>query len=143
MSRVIRTDGPGKERTSLMRTSAEAIRRLSQKATIDDDAKDMVALLVYCFRQIDRGIDESVRAWEKRNYWVKAEQFRLRWAWVGQAALDLESLIRAQDWDRIPAVLVGLLPHFEEITVSRLTRSPDIWEGAYQRLIRENGRHSR
>ena len=123
-----------------MRTAAEVIRRLSQKTDVDSDVRDMSALLVYCFRQIDAGIDESVRAWEKRDYWVKAEQFRLRWEWAGKAAAELHEVIHHEQWEHLPPILIRLLPHFEDIKVARFTRSPSMWRGAYDRLLNENGR---
>jgi len=137
MSRVINPNTPGKLRSNLMRTAAEVIRRLSVKHKVDDEARDMVALLVYCFREIDAGIDDSVRAWEKRNYWVKAEKFRLRWSWVRQAASDLEGIVRSDSWDRLPGVLVELLPEFQDIKIARFTRKPSLWQGTYQRLMHE------
>ena len=53
MGRVINTNNPGKRRNSFMRTSAEILRRLSQQKEVDEDTKDMVAMLVYCLRGID------------------------------------------------------------------------------------------
>ena len=46
MSRVINTNNPGKRRNSFMRTGAEILRRLSQQKEINDETKDMVAMLV-------------------------------------------------------------------------------------------------
>lgn len=138
MSRVINTDSPGKLRNQIMRTAAEVIRRLSHKTEVDDETRDMVALLIYCFREVSKGIDESVRAWEKRDYWLKAEQFRIKWAWVGQAAADLERIVRTNAWDDLPHTLIGLLPYFEDIKIAKLTRKPGLWQGAYQRLLQEN-----
>jgi hypothetical protein len=138
MSRVIKIDSPGKIRNQLMRTSAELIRRLSQKSEIDDETRDMAAMLVYCFRQIDQGIDESALAWEKRDYWVKAERFRARWAWSGRAADNMETIVRDGDWEQLPSALIDLLPIFSDIKVARLTRNPSLWRGAYQRLMDED-----
>ena len=122
----------------MMRTSAEVLRRLTQKAELDDEARDMVAFLVYCFRGIADGIDESVRAWEKRNYWIKAERFRERWMWVERAAHDLEEMIHRGAWDRMPELLADLLPHFADIRIARFTRDPSLWKGAYERLVNEH-----
>lgn len=141
MSRVINLDSPGKLRRQLMRTAAEIIRRLSQKRKVDDDARDMTALLVYCFREIDQGIDESVRAWEKRDYWVKAEKFRLRWAWVRKAAVDLQEIILTDDWDRLPPTLIKLIPNFQDIKIAKFTRKPSLWKGTYTRFMREYTHH--
>ncbi len=46
MGRVINTDSTGKRRNQNMRTAAEILRRLSQKSAVDEDVKDMVAMLV-------------------------------------------------------------------------------------------------
>ena len=146
MSRIVRIDGPGKVRSQLMRTAAEMIRRLGQKPEVDEDARDMVALLVYCFRQIDEGLDETVLAWEKRNYWIKVEQFRARWDWAGRAAECLEQIVWNGDWDVLPVTLVELLPRFGDIKVVKFTRNPSMWRGAYQRLLQEtvtSGEHRR
>ncbi|HEC22362.1 MAG TPA: hypothetical protein ENI95_05530 [Chloroflexi bacterium] len=137
MSRVVKLNSPGKVRSQLMRTAAEVIRRLGQKSRMDEEARDMAALLVYCFRQIDRGIEDTVRAWEKRDYWIKAERFRRRWDWAGRAAADLEAIVRDGAWDELPTVLIGLLPHFEEIKIAKYTRNPSLWRGAYERFLRE------
>ncbi len=140
MSRVINVDSPGKTRSQLMRTAAEVLRRLGQKAEVDDEVRDMAAVLVYCFHQINAGIDESVQAWEKRDYWIKAEQFRIKWAWVGQAACNLERIVRDGAWEELPPVLIALLPHFEDIKISKFTRDPGLWQGTYQRLMQEQPR---
>ncbi len=139
MSRVVKLDGPGKARSQLMRTSAEVIRRLSEKAELDDEARDMAALLVFCFREIESGIDNSVIAWEKRDYWVKAERFRERWAWAGPAARDLERLVKSGAWEQLPALLIKVLPYMDEIKIAKYTRKPTLWLGAYRRLLHENG----
>jgi hypothetical protein len=139
MSRVIRVNGPGKQRNWLMRTSAEIIRRLSQKPSLDVEVKDMTAFMVFCLRGIEDGIDESTRAWEKRDYWLKAERFRTRWAWAGQAADDLGDMIRSDAWELLPDLLADLLPRFADIKVARFTRSPSLWQGAYSRLLSGDG----
>lgn len=137
MSRVVNTDGPGKARNQLMRTGAEVLRLLSQKPELDDEARDMAALLVYCLRQIDAGIDDSALAWEKRDYWVKSEQFRARWAWAGKAGAELKSVVTGSAWDQLPLTLAKLLPHFTDIKIVKLTRSAALWRGAYDRLMQE------
>lgn len=137
MSRVINVNNPGKLRNQLMRTSAELLRHMSQKAEMDDEAKDMAALLVFCLREIGDGIDSSAMAWEKRDYWIKAEQLRQRWSWTGQTTARLESMIRNEVWDELPGVMVTLLPKFTDVKVTKFTRSPNLWRGAYQRLINE------
>jgi hypothetical protein len=137
MGRVINPDSIGKRRNQLMRTSAEMLRHLSQKQTIDDEAKDMLALLTESLREIADGITESTRAWEKRNYWVKIEKFEQRWGWSDLSATQLEKMILRSDWGGVPSMMVKLLPHFADIKVTKFTRKSSEWEGAYQRLLQE------
>lgn len=138
MGRVINPDSIGKRRTQLMRTSAEMLRHLSQKPEIDDEAKDMLALLVYSLKEIADGITESTRAWEKRNYWIKIEKFEQRWGWAGQIAPKLEKLILSGEWQNLPQMMVKLFPYFADIKVTKFTRKAEEWQGQYQKLLREN-----
>lgn len=137
MSRVINPDNPGKRRNQLMRTSAELLRRLSQKGNIDNEAKDMLASLVFALREIDDGIEESSKAWEKRDYWMKAEEFRQRWAWAGKAADELKAVIFAEDWAQLATMFVKLLPYFADIKITKYTRDESSWANAYARLAEE------
>lgn len=135
MSRVINTDSTGKARSQLMRTCAELLRHLSQKPAIDDEAKDMAAMVVLCLREIDEGIESSAAVWEKRDYWMKAEKLRQRWVWVGSEAARLERAIRDDAWTTLPDLMLKLFPHFADIKISRFTRSSDLWDGAYKHLL--------
>lgn len=137
MSRVINTDSTGKQRNNLMRTIAEMLRRLSQKPAIDDEAKDMLALIVYCLRGIDEGIDSSAAAWEKRDYWMKADELRTRWAWTGAIAAQVEQIILKELWNDLPMMMVKLMPYFGDIDVNKLTRKESLWRGCYTRFLQE------
>ncbi len=120
-----------------MRTLAEILRRLAEKGTVDDEARDMAAAMVFIFRDIDGGINATTDAWEKRDYWVKADRFRLEWEWAAQAAADVEDVIRHDAWDLLPRLAMDLFPHFASIRIKRLTRDPKLWRGAYAQLMAE------
>jgi hypothetical protein len=137
MGRVVNPDNPGKTRNQLMRTSAELLRHLSQKTEIDAEAKDMTAQLVFCLRDIEDGIEASAIVWEKRDYWIKAEQLRQRWVWAGNASARLENVIRGDKWENLPNIMMSLLEHFAEIKITKLTRDASAWESAYERLKNE------
>jgi hypothetical protein len=138
MSRVIHADGPGKLRNYQMRTCAEILRHLSKKTEFDDETKDMVAHLVFCLREIEGTIEQSADAWEKRNYWMKAEEFRQRWTWAGRMADEIADLIRRSNWDAFPQMMVGLFQRFGDIKINKFTRSADVWQGSYERLRNEH-----
>jgi len=137
MSRIISTQNPGKLRNQHRRTVAEALRRLSQKRQLDGEAKDLAALIVYAMHGIADTIDQAIEAWEKRDYYMKAERFREKWRWLEPAADELSAVIYEERWDDLPAILAQLMPHFADVTVKKWTRQPSLWKGAYQRFIEE------
>jgi hypothetical protein len=139
MGRVVNPNNAGKTRNQMMRTSAELLRHLSQKAALDDEARDMTARLFYCLREIEDGIEVSAEAWEKRDYWIKAEQLRQRWGWAGNAATRLERLIRNNAWETLPVVMADMFEHFADIKITKLMRNSSDWDGAYQLLVTDLG----
>jgi hypothetical protein len=140
MGRVINTDSTGKSRNQLMRTCAELLRHISQKTQFDDDAKDMASSLVYCLREIDSGIEQSAQAWEKRDYWMKAEELRMRWGWAGQTADKLSGVILGEHWDQLPPMMLTMLPKFSDIKVTKFTRGEGFWMGSHARLLEEKSK---
>lgn len=137
MSRVINTQNPGKIRNQHRRAIAEILRRLMEKPTFDDDAKDMAAKLVYLLREINETVEQTVVAWEKRDYWMKAERFARDWEWTKQVALDMEDVLRHDAWDLLPELLGELFPNFADIQIKKMTRKPDLWHGAFKQLMAE------
>jgi hypothetical protein len=127
MGRVINTDSTGKNRNQQMRLVAEVLRRLSQK-------------LVFALRRIDAGIEQSAEVWERRDYFMKAEELRQRWSWAGRLADELAAMILEDRWHDLPLLLAKLLPHVSEITVVKFTSTERDWAGSYDRLIAERSR---
>ncbi len=138
MSRIIATERPGKIRNQHRRTIAEALRRLSQKPQMDDEAKDLAALIVFCMHGMADTIDQTIAAWEKRDYWMKAEHFSREWEWLEPLADQLSAVIYKSQWEQLPTVLVGLIPHFSDVTVKQMTRKPVIWRGAYEKFMQRS-----
>jgi hypothetical protein len=137
MSRLVTTDTPGNTRNQHRRTIAEAMRALSQKPRLDDEARDLAALIVFCLHGIADTVEQTIKAWEKRNYYVKAEHFRQQWLWLGPVTEELSATIYAGQWDNLPGILARLMPHFADITIRQMTRRATLWQGAYERFMRD------
>ena len=137
MSRVISTQGPGKARNQHRRTIAEALRRLSQKPHLDDEAKDLSALIVFSLHGIADTVDRTIAAWEKRDYWMKAERFNEQWRWLEPTADELSAVIYEGRWNQLPLVLAQLMSHFADVKVKQLTRKPALWQGAYEKFMQD------
>jgi len=135
MSRVITTQAPGRERQHLRRTIAEALRRLVEKPELDAEARDLVALVVFCLRGIERTVEQAARAWENRNYYLKADRFRSEWSWVGKMENLMADALQGERWDELSLLLAQLSPYFSDIKVIRMTRPPALWRGSYARLL--------
>ncbi len=128
---------PSVERNQLRRTISEALRHLLAKKKLDDESKDLVALIVYSLRGIAQGVDQSARAWEKRDYYVKADKFRMDWAWAEKSANRLEVILRGELWNELPVALAELAPKFSDITVTKFVRTEALWQGRYKQLMAE------
>ena len=137
MSRVINVNNPTKIRNQHRRTIAEILRRLSQKPEMDLEAKDMAAMLVYLLREINSGVHQSIEAWEKRGYWMKAERFLRQWEWTAESAANIEDVLRNNAWDLLPNLLAELFGQFADIQIKSMTRKSSAWRGAYQKLMSE------
>ncbi len=138
MSRVIHTSSPGKRRSQLRRTIAEILRQLMLKREMDEEVKDMTATVVLALRGIAQTIEESTVAWEKRNYFLKADRFRRSWEWTTVHADRLGKLVMDDGWDSLPRELAMLAPYFKDVRVVKFTRQPSDWQGNYS-LLKQQG----
>jgi hypothetical protein len=136
VSRITYADGsPNQQRNSLRRAIAEVLRRMSAKQHVDAEAKDMIAFIVFSLRQIASLVDKSAAAWEKRDYYLKADAYRREWAWVESAANRLHAALREERWADLPVELAQLAPQFADVRVTQLTRPATLWQGCYTRLM--------
>ena len=60
-------------RNRLMKSIVLAIRELFKKSEFDDDSLDLISFIIVALNQINDTIEQSAVAWEKRNYWIKAD----------------------------------------------------------------------
>lgn len=135
MGRVINTNNPTTERNRNRRLIAELLRRLVSKGSVDEETRDMAATIVLALVEIDAGVRQTVAAWEKRDYWMKAERFLRDWDWVRESAANLDDVIRHEAWDLLPGLLLELAPQFGDVQINRYTRNEDAWLGNYERLL--------
>ncbi len=140
MGRVINIENPTKVRNRNRRTIAELLRRLSEKPTFDEEAQDMAAAITLALWEIADGVEQTVRAWEKRDYWMKAERFLRDWQWVPEAASNLDDVIRNDAWDLLPELLAELFPRFADVQLKSMTRKPSEWRGKYAELVAQEPR---
>jgi DNA-directed RNA polymerase subunit K/omega len=134
MSRVINPDSAGKERTRLTKAVVIAIRELAKQSVPSDASRDMAAFIALALGTIAEGIDVSVAAWEKRNYWVKADRFRMDWAWAGQLGEKMKTAVLEDDWASVAMLSAQIAQKLNKVKVSEKHRMGKPWVGACNEL---------
>jgi hypothetical protein len=134
LSRIINLDSAGKTRARLTKAIILAIRELGKQSSPNDESRDMAAFISTALASIDKGIDESVTAWEKRGYWVKADRFRMEWAWAGRFAEKMHLAVQFDDWETVADVATLTAQKLSKITVSSGNRIGKPWSGAWAEI---------
>ena len=119
-------------RNRLIKSIVLAIRNIYQKSIIDDEGLDLIAFIIIALIQINKTVEQSATAWEKRNYWIKADKFRLEWVWAIQYANTLEKILHDKNWGQLGECLVGISQKLKNITISSRNRIGEPWKGAYK-----------
>jgi hypothetical protein len=136
MSRVINIDSVGKQRTQLSKAIVLAVRELARQKDTGAEARDLAAFISIALKTIAEGIDSSVAAWEKRDYWVKADKFRMEWAWAAPLAEKIRSAVLSSNWAMVAMLSAQAAQRFSKIQVSDNHRLGKPWIGAYKELVK-------
>ncbi len=134
MSRLINTETAGKNRTRLSKEVVLSIRELMKQTSPDEKSKDLAAFIVLALQEIAEGVETSVVAWEKRDYWVKADRFRMEWGWAQRHSDALRQSLLVEDWGNIALLAIQIGQKFSAVKISENHRLGTPWVGAYQRL---------
>lgn len=134
MGRLINPDSAGKERTQLTKGIVLAIRELAKQTDTGPEFRDLAAFISLALAQIAAGIDASVAAWEKRDYWVKADKFRMEWLWAGQYAEKMKTALLAEDWAGVALVMTQTAQKLAKVQVPSGHRLGRPWAGAWKEL---------
>ena len=112
-----------------------AVRQLAKQNQVNQEAKDLAAFIAMALRIVSDGIDLSVAAWEKRDYWIKADKFRMEWMWTGQFADKMKTAVFTDDWGTVAMLSAQIAQKFNKIVVSENHRLGKPWAGAFQKML--------
>jgi hypothetical protein len=135
LSRIIQLDGVGKQRKKMTKEVVLAIRELMRQDEINELTRDLAAFITLRLRSIYETIDLTVAAWEKRGYWVKADRFRLDWAWSGSLAQKMQDAIQIEDWQQIAILSAEAAQKLKNVQVSERHRLGEPWHGFWKKLM--------
>ena len=134
MGRVINLEGVGKERKNLTRAVVLALRELMQQTKPDQTTRDLAAFISLALDEIYQTIDESVAAWEKRGYWLKADRFRLEWAWSETLSKNMRNAVLQDDWPQVAITAANVAQKVNTVALPQRHRLGTPWVGAWDKL---------
>ncbi len=139
MSRVVNPDNAGKQRDRLMKAVTLTLRELAQYGQWNAETRDMTAFMALALNQIHDTIDVTCVAWEKRDYWLKADQFRREWSWAGRLGAKLEQMLFTDDVAQLPPLMAELSKRLEKVNLPKRNTLGTPWPGAFEQLKKERG----
>lgn len=140
MSRIIRAESGVTRRNRILRAMVLAIRSTSTASPPEaEPRRDVFAFLAISLRELEKSVEETTTAWERRAYWLKADQFRQEWAWAGRLRPPLEEALSVGDWNRAGACGMELATFLagRKLRVAHSRARP--WDGAFKVWLERHG----
>lgn len=134
LSRVINPEGAGKERTRLVKSIVLSMRELLRQSEPNEHSQDLAAFIAMALLEITQTVEVSVAAWEKKGYWVKADRFRMDWAWTERLGNQMRQAVLNDDWATIAMLLAQVGGKLNHVEVSQHHRLGTPWLGAWAKL---------
>ena len=141
LGRIIKAGSASKDRIWLEKGIVISIRELAKQSDRDENAYDLVAFIALSLKAIGDSVDESVVAWEKRGYWVKADRYRMEWSWSTRLGEELQQALLKGDWGFVANIIAQVTQKMSKVKVSTKNRIGSPWVGTWDRLIRPNNGH--
>jgi hypothetical protein len=123
-------------RNRLNKSIVLAIRELMGQKAPDSNSLDMAAYVVLALEKIAESVDRSAEAWEKRDYWLKADQFRQEYLWIEPSLEALKPAVIAQDWTILAPELVQVAQRLKNVQIAQNHRIGTPWMGAWELLLK-------
>jgi hypothetical protein len=112
-----------------------AIRELMGQSDVTDETRDLAAFIALKLDAIFETIEVTVAPWEKRDYWVKADRFRMEWAWSEKYAEEMREAVTEDDWQQVAATAAKTAEKLKKVEVPKRHRMGEPWQGAWDMLL--------
>jgi hypothetical protein len=138
VARIVRTESGATRRNRILNGMGQALRAVAQRSDVTDaENREVLAFLALSLTELDESVEETARAWEKREYWLKADRFRSEWAWVQAISGRLEGALRVGDWTQARGCGMDLA----NVLAKRRLRPRDLtarpWRGAWDAWVQK------
>jgi hypothetical protein len=132
LTRVINPESGARRRSRLVKQMAMALRHAANGEADAGAQRDVFAFLLLSLGEISASVDSTVAAWEKRDYWVKADRFRMEWSWAEHVARDLGSALAQDDLGGCTVAVARLAGHIKGVSLPKRKKVEEPWIGAWR-----------
>jgi hypothetical protein len=131
MSPITNVESGTTLRNRLNRSIVLSIRTLMQQPAPNEISLDLAAFVVLALEKIQESVESSALAWEKRDYWLKADRFRMEWQWVGELRKRSAVNLMQQDWAFLATDLALVAQHLNHVEIRPNNRIGEPWIRAW------------
>ena len=131
MSRIVNSDTPGKKRTGILKLLVNLMPIFQTEKPSKELRNDVIAFIVMSLEEVEKTIEDTIRPWEKRDYWTKAERFSAEWRWVGTVKNKIVQEEENNGWTKWPTGLNELYTHLVKVNPTR-KKMGEFWAGSYR-----------
>jgi hypothetical protein len=135
LSRVYRTHSLSSERDKLLKLIVYSISKIPEENEGSDRYKDLTAFIALTSKAVIDSIDTTIKAWEKRGYWIKADKFRDKWSWIYLFFDSLKEIILHEDWHQLSGLFSSIQIYLSDVTVPKRPSFDKPWIGSYDKFI--------
>lgn len=139
MGRVINPERPGKIRQRLLKVLVIALDEYKSLDGASVRTKDIAAFIALTLEAISQTAERTASAWEKRDYWIKADRFRNEWKWVSTYGNRMQAAVLDGNYPLVHAIATDILEFVNDIELPKRHRLGTPWIGAYQVLKKKSG----
>jgi hypothetical protein len=103
----------------------------------DEESRDLAAFIVIALDEMYKTVEASVVAWEKKDYWVKADRFRMEWEWCNRLSVAMRKALISDDWGTVASTAGLIAQKLMKVQLAPGARIGTPWVGAFKQLARE------
>jgi len=139
VGRIVHMESGATRRRRILTGMSVALRAAAQSSGLETgEERDIVAFLILSLAELQVSIEETATAWERREYWLKADRFRAEWSWVPRSRQRLDASLRAQDMAGAGACGMELAKILSDRRLRPPRRAAETpWRGAWDAWVRQ------
>ena len=123
------------ERKKLIKLMVYTISKLTEESPGTDRHKDMLAFIALTSEAVINSVTTTIRAWEKRGYWIKADQFREKWNWTYVFHESLIEVLQNEEWNNLSELICSIKKYTDEVNIPKYQSNKEPWTGSYNKLM--------